>query len=102
MFGDIGKTKTRMAYRRVGDVTTYEWALQAFDRYPDQPTKLFPNKKIGFDVVVVDKDRPAVTGGPATEPEDDRSAWVTWSPILKVPAFLHADRLGEIVLGRIP
>ena len=102
MFGDISKTKTRMAYRRAGDVTTYEWAVQSFDRYPDKPTQLVPFKKIGLDIAVVDKDKPAATSGPSTEPEDDRSAWVTWSPILKVPAFLHADRLGEIVLGRIP
>ena len=102
MFGDISKTKTRMAYRRAGDVTTYEWAVQPFDRYPDKPTQLVPFKKIGLDIAVVDKDKPAATSGPSTEPEDDRSAWVTWSPILKVPAFLHANRLGEIVLGRIP
>ena len=37
-FGDITKTKTRMAFRREGDVTTYEWAVQAFDHYPDKPT----------------------------------------------------------------
>lgn len=102
MFGAIEKTRTRMAFRRVGDVTTYEWALQAFDHYPDKPTRLIPFKKIGFDVAVVDKGKPAVSDGPSTEPEDDRSAWISWSPIWNGPAFLRADRLGEIVLGRIP
>src|SRR5262249_43561915 len=54
-FGDIKKTKTKMAFRREGGVTTYEWALQAFDHYPDQPTRLTPFKKIGFDVAGGDK-----------------------------------------------
>jgi RNA polymerase sigma factor (sigma-70 family) len=102
MFGDIKKTKTRMAFRREGDVTTYEWALQAFDHYPDMPTQLTPSKKIGFDLAIADKDKPAATDGPATEPEDDRVAWITWSPDYQGLRFLNAGQLGEIILGRIP
>ena len=34
MAGDLKTTKTRMAFRREGDVTTYEWAIQVFDKYP--------------------------------------------------------------------
>ncbi|WP_435005896.1 sigma-70 family RNA polymerase sigma factor [Tundrisphaera lichenicola] len=102
MFGDIHKTKTKMAYRRSGDVTIYEWAIQPFDHYPDKPTQLIPFKKIGFDLAVVDKDKPAATQAPETEPEEDRCAWISWSPPYTPPAFLRADRLGEIILGRIP
>jgi hypothetical protein len=102
MFGDIKKTKTRMAFRREAGVTTYEWAIQAFDHYPDEPTKLIPSKRIGFDVAIADKDKPAVSDGPATEPPDDRTAWVCWSPNYRGLRFLNARDLGEIVLGPLP
>jgi hypothetical protein len=98
-WGDISKTATRMEFRRDGDVTVYEWALQAFDRYPDRPTDLVPGKRIGFDVVVVDKDVPATTDSAEEEPEDARSAWVTWCPGYRGPRFLDAGSLGELVLG---
>ena len=103
MFGDIHKTKTKMAFRRVGDVTTYEWAIQAFDHYPDKPTKLLPGIKIGFDIVVLDKDTPAKTPRAASDPEEDRAAFVMWGPPLKgVFKPFNAGSLGEIVLGRTP
>ncbi|RUL81851.1 hypothetical protein [Tautonia sociabilis] len=98
-WGDISQTATRMAFRRDGDVTVYEWALQAFDRYPDRPTDLVPGKRIGFDVVVVDKDVPASTHSAETEPEDARSAWVSWCPGFSGPRFLNAGSIGELVLG---
>ena len=102
MFGDIHKTKTRMAFRRQGDVTTYEWAVQAFDHYPDTPTKLLPGVQIGFDVVVVDKDKPAQTPLAQNDPEEDRQAWVCWGPPWRSIKFFDAANLGEIVLGRAP
>ena len=102
MFGDIHKTKTRMAFRRQGDVTTYEWAVQAFDHYPDKPTKLLPGVQIGFDVVVVDKDKPAQTPLAQNDPEEDRQAWVCWGPPWRSIKFFDAANLGEIVLGRAP
>ena len=46
MFGDIKRTRTRMEFRRTRGLTVYEWAIEAFDRYPDTPTKLVPGKKI--------------------------------------------------------
>jgi hypothetical protein len=102
MFGDIKKTKTRMAFRRQGDVTTYEWAIQAFDHYPDKPTKLLPGVQIGFDLVVCDKDKPAQTPQAAGDPEEDRQAWVCWGPTWRRLKYLDPANLGEIVLGRIP
>ncbi|MBI2502983.1 MAG: AAA family ATPase [Candidatus Latescibacteria bacterium] len=65
--GDIGQTRTRMAWSRQADTTIYEWAVQAFDHYPDAPTQLVPGKTIGFDVAVADKDG-----------QDDNQAWICW------------------------
>ena len=100
--GDIAKTKTRMAFRREGDVTTYEWAIQAFDHYPDKPTRLLPGMAIGFDVVVCDKDKPAQTPMAANDPEEDRASWVCWGPPWRRMKHFDAANLGEIVLGRVP
>jgi hypothetical protein len=101
-FGDIKRTKTRMAFRREGDVTTYEWAIQAFDHYPDKPTRLLPGVQIGFDITVCDKDKPAQTPRAASDPEPDRQAWVCWGPPWRRVKFFDAANLGEIVLGRVP
>jgi hypothetical protein len=86
MYGRIERTETVMRYRREGGVTTYEWAVQAFDHYPDRPTRLVPGKKIGFDVAIVDKDR---MGPPRYQ---------TWGP---PPTFFKgcdAGTLGELIL----
>jgi hypothetical protein len=106
--GDVRKTRTRVATRRKGDITTYEWAIQVFDRYPDQPTKLGPGKRIGFDLSVVDKDVPAppeadflpTPGEPLEEPLDARVAWIYWGPRWRGMKVLNAGNLGEIVLGK--
>src|SRR5262249_952458 len=102
MLGDIKKTRARLAFRRDGDVTIYEWALQAFDHYPDRPTKLLPGVQVGFDVVVCDKDKPAQTPQAANDPEEDRQAWVSWGPPWRALKYFDAANLGEIVLGRAP
>ncbi len=101
-FGDIKKTKTRMAFRRVGDVTTYEWAVQAFDHYPDKPTMLVAGARIGLDVVVLDKDKRAQTPRAFNDPDPDRQAWVSWGPAWRRLKCFDAANLGEIVLGRAP
>ena len=84
--GDTTTTKTRGVCARTGDITTYEWAIEAFDKYPDTPTKLVYRKTIGFDVVVVDKDS-----------DTDTPAWICWGPIFGLK-FLNADMLGKLVL----
>lgn len=101
--GDLKKTRTRMAYRRKGDVTTYEWAIQVFDRYPDKPTKLEPGKRIGFDLAISDRDVPAKAPGAEAqleEPEASRRAWLYWNPIWDGMKVLDAGSLGELVLGK--
>jgi hypothetical protein len=100
--GDLKKTKTKMAFRREGDVTTYEWAIQPFDKYPDEPTKLEPGKRIGFDLAIADKDVPATSPRGENEPEDDRLAWIYWGPQWQGLKVFNAGNLGELVLGKEP
>jgi hypothetical protein len=102
MAGDLKKTRTRMAFRRVGDVTTYEWAIQPFDVYPDQPTRLEPGKRIGFDLAVCDRDAPITSDGGYNEPEDNRLSWIYWGPKWAGIKVFNAGNLGEIVLGKAP
>ncbi len=92
--GSLKNTKSRMAYTQKGDVTTYEWAIQVFDRYPDKPTRLEPGKRIGFDIGVVDRDTPETKN----EPEANFSAWVFWSPLWRGIKVLDAGALGEVIL----
>jgi RNA polymerase sigma factor (sigma-70 family) len=89
-YGRIELTQTMMTYRRDGNVTTYEWAIQAFDRYPDQPTRLQPGKRLGFDVAVVDKDR---SGPPA---------YLTWGSPPRAYKASDAGKLGEVILADEP
>jgi len=84
--GDIGKTRTEGAVTRERDVTIYEWAIEAFDHYPDAPTTLVAGKTIGFEVVTVDKDS-----------ETDSPAWICWAPFGADKLF-DAGRLGDLVL----
>jgi hypothetical protein len=88
VYGNIRQTTTRMGYRRERDITTYEWAIQVFDRYPEQPTRLRAGKRIGFDVAVVDKDRGK------TPP-----AWFSWGPPPMAFKVADAGDLGELILG---
>jgi RNA polymerase sigma factor (sigma-70 family) len=98
MYGDITKTLTRMAYRREGDVTTYEWAIQAFDRYPDEPTRLTAGKRIGFDVVVVDRDTRAGLFDSAPARAKNRPAWIFWGPSPIEFKGFNAGLLGDLIL----
>jgi RNA polymerase sigma factor (sigma-70 family) len=98
MAGSLKKTKTRMAFTQKGDITTYEWAIQVFDLYPDKPTKLEPGKRIGFDVAVVDKDVPATSAGGFDDAESDKTAWIYWCPLWRGNKMLDAGALGEVIL----
>ena len=49
-------TRTEAAYRREGDRTYYEWAVEVYEKFPNRPAKLTPGKTVGFDVVIVDND----------------------------------------------
>jgi RNA polymerase sigma factor (sigma-70 family) len=47
------QTATLMRYQHNGDVTMYEWSVKPFDRFPDRPTGLYPGKRLGLEVAVV-------------------------------------------------
>jgi hypothetical protein len=85
--GDIAKTRTTMAFLREGTITTYEWAIEAFDHYPENPTRLIAGKILGFDVAIADKDAP-----------DENAAWVCWGPYAP-KKFRHAHFLGDLILS---
>jgi formylglycine-generating enzyme required for sulfatase activity len=102
MAGDVRRTRTRMAFRREHDITTYEWAIQVFDVYPDRPTKLEPGKRIGFDLAVADRDVPASSLPGVIEPEKDRLDWIYWGPKWNGIKTLDAGNLGELILGDEP
>jgi RNA polymerase sigma factor (sigma-70 family) len=91
LYSKIRERRTQMKYQREGDVTTYEWAVQAYDQYPDQLTQLLPGKRIGFDVAVVDKDS-------AEAPP----AWMYWGPTWAGFKGWDASNLGELILAESP
>jgi len=91
VYRTLSDSTTSMAYRREEDVTTYEWAIQAFDRYPDRPSRLGPGRRIGFDVVVVDKDRGR-----------KKPIWHHWGPAATRFKGFDAGSLGELILDDGP
>lgn len=101
LYGDIRKTTTTMAWTRRNGVIIYEWAIQVFDRYPDQPAKLQPGKRIGFDVAVLDQNFPAASPAnqsPAYEKLPSYTCWAPW----KVFKGFDSGTLGELVLAPAP
>jgi RNA polymerase sigma factor (sigma-70 family) len=91
VYGKISRTTTAMKFVRAGDVTTYEWAVQAFDHYPDRPSRLRPGRRLGLEVAVLDKD-----------PHQDRSVFLTWGTPPRVFKGFDAGSLGELVLAAGP
>jgi hypothetical protein len=87
--GDIHETRTRVAYGRRGDVTIYEWVLEAFDEYPERPMQLTPGRKLLFDVVAIDRD-----------PGEDGHGFVAWGPN-NSQKYGGANRVGRLELGGI-
>ena len=87
MYAKTREKHTRMKYRRTGELTTYEWAIQAYDHYPDKPTRLFVGKRLGLDVAVVDKD--SVLALPS---------FFLWGSTDGVYKGCNAESLGELVL----
>ncbi len=91
--------RTRMKYRREGNTTTYEWAIQVYDRFPDQPTRLEPGKRIGLEVAVVDKDKDKSKGKVL---DRTKPAFLTWGSPPKVFKGFEAGSLGELFLAARP
>lgn len=81
--GDILTAGVQAAYLRTGKITTYEWAVPIFERYPDRRLKIEPGKIIGFDVVVCDAD------------STENSNLVSWSP--QAGKVNNSDLYGKLV-----
>jgi hypothetical protein len=86
-FGQIHDTRTKAAFKRQGNTTIYEWAIEAFDRFPDRPTVLVSGKTIRFDVIIADND-----GG------GDTSSIVFWGPPFKPKFSRTSSHLGDLIL----
>lgn len=88
LYSQTRERRTRMKYRRDRDLTTYEWAIQSYDQYPNQLTQLAPGKRIGLDVAVVNKDD-----------VKNRPAWMYWGPQYTGFKGYDASNLGELILA---
>jgi RNA polymerase sigma factor (sigma-70 family) len=91
LYGKIREPRTRMQYRREGRVTTYEWAIPVYERFPDRPARLEPGKRIGLEVAVVDKDS-----------GETKPAFLTWGSPPSVFKGFDAGSLGELFLADQP
>ncbi len=91
VYAKTREPSTQMKARRWGDVTTYEWAIQVYESFPNKPTRLEPGKRIGLEVAVVDRDRGR-----------SRPAFLTWgAPPANFKGF-DAGSLGELRLSDRP
>jgi RNA polymerase sigma factor (sigma-70 family) len=99
VYGNIGKTRTTMAWSRKNGVITYEWAIEVFDRYPDRPTKLEEGKRIGFDIAVLDQNFPAPSPPGSIPSKDMLPTYTCWAPWTGEFKGGSAASLGELVLG---
>jgi hypothetical protein len=93
VYGNIGRTRTTMRYRIDGATTTYEWEVEAFDRYPGRPARLEPGKRLGLELAVVDKDR---------TPDRPLPSFLTWGAPPGEFKGRDAGSLGELILGGGP
>ena len=84
--GNIYQTRAQAAYSRQGDITIYEWAVEAFEDYPDRPLALTPGRKLLFDVVAIDKD-----------PGEQGYGFVAWGPSSS-EKYGGANRVGRLEL----
>ncbi len=91
VYAKTRESRTKMKYRREGEITTYEWAIQAYDHFPDKPTRLSAGTRLGLDVAVVDDD----TGSALP-------SFLTWgSPVVTFKGC-DAGSLGELILIEKP
>ncbi len=91
VYAKTRESRTKMKYRREREITTYEWAIQAYDHFPDKPTRLSAGTRLGFDVAVVDND-----GGSSLP------SFVTWGAPAVSFKGCDAESLGELILIEKP
>jgi RNA polymerase sigma factor (sigma-70 family) len=91
IYAKVRERCTRMKYQREREITTYEWVIQAYDHFPDKPTRLSVGSRLGFDVAVVDND----TGS-------SLPSFSTWGKPADTFKGCDADSLGELILIEKP
>jgi RNA polymerase sigma factor (sigma-70 family) len=93
VYARVRERRTQMKYKRDEEAktTTYEWAIQPYDRFPNVRTPLVAGRRIGLEVAVVDKN-----SGP-TKP-----AFVTWGSPPQDYKGVNAGSLGELYLADGP
>jgi len=89
------QTATLMKYQHNSDITTYEWSVKPFDQFPGRPTRLYPGKRIGLEVAVVDKDLNTITG-------PQPPTFLTWGLPPVIFKGSDASSLGELILTGPP
>ena len=87
-YGRLENTHARMKWRRDGDRTTYEFAVQIYDHFP-RLGEIKPDKRIGFDAVIVDMD---LNDGKIT----DHAAWIPFGKPQGAKYF-DASSLADLV-----
>ena len=99
VYAKTRQTATTMKYQYDGNVITYEWSIKAFDRFPDRPTRLHVGKRLGFDVAVLDKDKPTAPEKQSTILREKRpTTFLTWGLPPEVFKGCDARSLGELIL----
>jgi RNA polymerase sigma factor (sigma-70 family) len=90
------QTATTMKYKLTNNTITYEWSVKSFDRFPDRPARLYPGKRLGLEVAVVDKDpNPFTTSRLPT--------YLTWgSPPVSCFKGVDETSLGELIIAGQP
>lgn len=88
------ESRTRMQYRRSGNVIRYEWAVTVFDSFPENPTELVPGKKLGLDIAVLDKDRKKSSS------TSRHPSFRTWGAPPAAFKGCNAGSLGELILAQ--
>jgi hypothetical protein len=86
------QTGTTMMFRYSDHVITYEWSIRAFDRFPDRPSRIYPGRRLGLEVAVVDKDPNA--GKTASPP-----TYLTWGPPPRMFKGIDKASLGDLVIA---
>jgi RNA polymerase sigma factor (sigma-70 family) len=95
VYGRQRQTTTKMKFQVDGDVITYEWSIQPFDRFPDRPAHFVPGLRLGLDVAVVDKDRDGLTKvSPPT--------YLSWASSPVRFKGIDPESLGDLLIDRLP
>jgi RNA polymerase sigma factor (sigma-70 family) len=89
---------TKMKYRHEDGITTYEWSIRPFERFPDLPASVAAGRRFGLDIAVVDKHSSGTDRAGKTV-KAPPPTFLTWGP--SPTSFKGVDKstLGELVIA---